>query len=510
MADGETSFGALLRSCRMAVGLTQEDLAGRSGLSVRAISNLERGLVTRPRRSSVMRLAHGLRLPGKDVQRLLEARRSATAVAVPGRPSPRERTHAAIARPRQLPRPAPHLLGRAAQFAALDAVLARVGTAVTSEIVAITGPAGVGKSALALRWAHGVADQFPHGQLYIDLHGFSVGPPVPPAEALARFLRALGVEAHRIPTEVAEAASLFRSVLAKRRVLLVLDNAANADQVRPLLPSGPACLVVVTSRDRLTGLVALDGAHSLPLDVLDPESATELLARAIGRSRAAAEPQALAELAARCGYLPLALAVAAATVAHHARLTLAEHAARLRLLQSDANRNELRTAFDASYNRLPPDARRLFRRLGLVDAAEVTAELAAALVDEPVSRTMTLLDDLCALHLVECVGVGRYRLSRLLGQYAAERALADDSPRARRRAIQRLDARADDPTTAATVEVPSPSNQVSVQPVLARGNQRFQRRPDVVGNGMGGQRGRLGDAAGLGDTDHSGRNSWVP
>jgi hypothetical protein len=155
---------------------------------------------------------------------------------------------------------------------------------------------------------------------------------VPPVEALAQFLRALGVEAHRIPAEVAEAACLFRTVLAKRRVLVVLDNAADADQVRPLLPSNPACLVVITSRDRLSGLVALDGAHGLTLDVLDPESGAELLARAIGPARAGAEPQALAEIAARCGYLPLALGVAAATVAHHPRLTLTEHAARLRPL----------------------------------------------------------------------------------------------------------------------------------------------------------------------------------
>jgi transcriptional regulator with XRE-family HTH domain len=438
MADGETSFGALLRSCRMAVGLTQEDLAGRSGLSVRAISNLERGLVARPRRSSVIRLAHGLRLPNRELQRLLEARVSATAIAVPSPPRPRTRTPGAVARPRQLPRPAPYLVGREKELAALDEVLARVGSAVTSEIVAITGPAGVGKSALALQWAQKVADQFPHGQLYIDLHGFSVGPPVSSAEALAQFLRALGVEASRIPSEAAEAACLFRSVLAKRRVLLVLDNAASADQVRPLLPSGSACLVVVTSRDRLTGLVGLDGAHSLALDVLDPAAATEMLARAIGPARAAAEPQALAELSARCGYLPLALAVAAATVAHHPRLTLAEHAARFRPLQSGDSGNDLRTALDVSYHRLPPDARRLFRRLGLVGSAEVTVAAAAALIDESVVRTMALLDELCAIHLIECVGVDRYRLPDLLSQYAIERAHVDDSPRARRRARQRL------------------------------------------------------------------------
>jgi transcriptional regulator with XRE-family HTH domain len=446
MADAETSFGALLRSCRVAVGLTQEDLAGQSGLSVRAISNLERGLVGRPRRSSVVRLAHALRLPSRDVQRLLAARSPTAGGAPPELLRERDRAPRAVARPRQLPRPAPHFVGRTRELAVLNAVAARVGHAVTCEMVVVTGPPGVGKSALALRWAHGVADRFPHGQLYIDLHGFSVGSPLSPAEALAQFLRALGVEAHRIPTGEAEAACLFRSVLAKRRVLLVLDNAASADQVRPLLPSGPGCLVVVTSRDRLAGLVARDGAHRLTVDGLGPAEATELLTQAIGAQRAAAEPQALAELGARCGYLPLALGVAAATIAHHPRLTLAEHAARLRPLPGDDHRSELRIAFDVSYHRLDPLARRLFRRIGLAGPVEVTPSAAAALADVPVVRATALLDDLCAVHLIECVGAGRYRLPELLARYAAERAHADDSPQARRRAAQRLAAIPPDPS----------------------------------------------------------------
>ncbi len=439
MADVVGSFGARLRSCRAAAGLSQEDLAVRSGLSVRAISNLERDRVARPRESTVALLADALRLNDGERLRLLAARSGGSQLET----STYEVARPPATRPRQLPRQAPHFVGREWELAALDAAVAsppaRAGGVATSEIIAITGPAGVGKTALALRWAYRVADRFPDGHLYVDLRGFAAGPPVAPVDALTHILLALGADASRLPQQTDQLACLFRTMSATLRMLIVLDNIADADQVRPLLPPNPGSLVLATSRDRLAGLVAVDGAHALPLNVLDVQAAVGLIASLVGPEPVALDPDGAARLARRCGLLPLALRVAAARIAQAPHLSLREHAERLNLLQgAEDSLATVRSALDATYRHLPPPTRRLFRLLGLAPDVEVTVAMAAALADETFAQATAHLERLTAVHLMESTASGRYRLTELLRHYAVERCRTDETRRARRRATHRL------------------------------------------------------------------------
>jgi hypothetical protein len=210
--------------------------------------------------------------------------------------------------PAQLPGVVSGFVGRVAELAVLDAALA---AADRPRLLVVSGTAGVGKTALATHWAHRVRDRFPDGQLHLDLRGFAPGGAVPTAEAVRAALDALQVPADRVPTSAAAQAGLLRSLLADRQVLLVLDNARDAEQVRPLLPGTPGCLVLVTSRNPLPGLAAIEGARPVPLDLLDGPAALRLLAGRIGADRVAAEPAAADRLVARCAGLPLALAVVA-------------------------------------------------------------------------------------------------------------------------------------------------------------------------------------------------------
>jgi tetratricopeptide (TPR) repeat protein len=311
-------------------------------------------------------------------------------------------------------------------------------------ISAIDGTAGVGKTALAVHWAHRVRDRFPDGQLYVNLRGFAAGPPVAAIDALAGFLRALGLAEERIPVHVEEAAALFRSLLAGRRVLVVLDNAVDAAQVRPLLPAGGGCLALVTSRSRLAGLVARDGATRINLDVLAVEEAGALLARILGSERVAREPDAVAGLAHACAYLPLALRIAAANLLDRADLDIGDYVAdllkgdRLAALEVDGDAEAaVKTTFDLSYARLDPHAQRLFRCIGLVTGPDVTVEAAAALTGTPAQQARRLLDRLAAAHLLDQATTGRYTCHDLLRLYAAERA-GDDPAAERQAALQRL------------------------------------------------------------------------
>jgi DNA-binding SARP family transcriptional activator/tetratricopeptide (TPR) repeat protein len=331
--------------------------------------------------------------------------------------------------PAQLPADAAGFAGRAGALAALDAHGDGPGTAVV--ISAITGTAGVGKTALAVRWARRVRDRFPDGQLYLDLRGYAAGSPVAPPEALTRFLRALGVPAERLPVDAEEAAALYRSRLADRRVLIVLDNAANAEQVRPLLPGSPGCLVVVTSRDTLTGLVAKEGARRITLNVLDPAEARALLAGMLGAARVAEEPAAVAELCRVCGFLPLALRIAAANLITLPGKGIAGYVGELRErgrlneLAVDGQNGAVRVAFDVSYAKLEPLARKLFRQLGLVAGPDFTLDSAIALTGEPAMAVRRSLGQLAAAHLVHQPTAGRYQLHDLLRDYAAELAARD-------------------------------------------------------------------------------------
>jgi DNA-binding SARP family transcriptional activator len=372
--------------------------------------------------------------------------------------------------PAQLPPAVPAFTGRKDQLKQLAELLpGHDGTAAAPVVIcAIAGTAGVGKTALAVHWAHQVRDRFTDGQLYVNLRGHAQAPPIRPIEALAGFLHALRVPAEQVPVELDQAAALYRTLLADKRMLVVLDNVGSAEQARPLLPASPGCLVLITSRDRLGGLVARDGARRVTLDVLSPEEATALLARIIGAERAGAEPEAVAELARLCAYLPLALRIAAASLTDHPHRSIAGHCAflaaddRLDTLEVDGDEETaVRAAFELSYRALPAEVRRVFRLLGLVPGPEVTAEAAAALAGTSPQRAARLLDRLAGAHLLDRrdgVGSGspggsgsvagsgaspagsgeRYAFHDLLRLYAGERVREEDSEEERAAAAGRL------------------------------------------------------------------------
>jgi DNA-binding SARP family transcriptional activator/Flp pilus assembly protein TadD len=348
--------------------------------------------------------------------------------------------------PAQLPATPAHFVGRGGELKQLDALLPR-GDGGPSAILltAIDGSGGVGKTALAVYWAQQIRDRFPDGQLYINLHGYSTIAPLRPIDALARFLRALDVPAQKIPSDLDEAASLYRSLLADRRMLVLLDNAHTPHQVRPLLPGTPGSLTLITSRDRLSGLVARDGMPRVNLDVLTAAESVTLLERIIGTDRVAAEPQAAAALAAAGAYLPLALRVTAAQLADHPTRRLADHLAQLRegnrlaTLEIDGDEDaSVRATFDLSYAALPAQAQRLFRVLGLAPGPDFTADTAATLLDTTPDHAGPLLDLLANAHLIQQHAPGRYTFHDLLRLYAKHRAEAEDPDPDRRRALRRL------------------------------------------------------------------------
>jgi DNA-binding SARP family transcriptional activator len=312
-------------------------------------------------------------------------------------------------------------------------------------ITAIVGPAGVGKTALALHWAVEIADRFPDGQLYVDLRGYAPGPPMAPAEALGRFLRALGLAAGLVPAGVEEAAALYRSVLAGRRMLVLIDNARDAEQARALLPGSPGSLVVVTSRDRLDGLVVRDGARRHQVGPMPRREARALLAGILGNRRLAAEPAAAADLARICGYLPLALRVVATNLAARPERGLAEHVAELATVEPLAglvadgdDQTGVRAALDQSYGRLDPADRRTFRLLGLLSGLVVGAPAVATLTGADIEQAGRTLRRLAAVHLVEERPGGGYRLTELVSAYARQLCERQDSGWVRAAALRRL------------------------------------------------------------------------
>jgi tetratricopeptide (TPR) repeat protein len=310
----------------------------------------------------------------------------------------------------------------------------------------VSGTAGVGKTALAVHWAQRVAGRFPDGQLYVNLRGYDPsGSVLDPTEALRGFLDALGVPPDRIPAGQDARASRYRSLLAGRRILLVLDNARDADQVRPLLPGAPGCLAVVTSRRSLTGLVAAEGARPLVLDLLTTAEARDLLAHRIGATRAAAEPAAVAQLLGRCAGLPLALAIVAARTATQPRVPLATLAAelantsgRLDAFAGDDAATDIRTVFFWSYRTLGPAAARLFRLLGLHPGPDLATPAAASLAGVPPGEAQALLAELVHAHLVTEHRPGRYSLHDLLRVYAGELVVAEEPADERHAATHRL------------------------------------------------------------------------
>jgi len=382
--------------------------------------------------------------PGPDLRGLQQA-------VLDGRPLPPLRplpapsaTPAAV--PAQLPGDVPGFAGRGEHLARLDALLADAAEAPTAVVIsAVSGTAGVGKTALAVHWAHRVAARFPDGQLYVNLRGFDPGGRVmAPAEAVRRFLDALGVPAERIPSDLDAQAALYRSLLAGKRMLVVLDNARDAAQARPLLPGTPTALALVTSRSQLSSLIAIDGAHPLTLDLLSEDEAGQLLARRLGPGRVAAEPQSVEEIIAFCARLPLALTIATAR-AEQTEFPLATLAAeladargRLDALSAGDPVSEVRGVFSWSYQALTPAAAWLFRLLGLHPGPDVSAAAAASLAALPTAETRRLLAELTWASLLAEHTPGRYTFHDLLRAYAADLAHTQDPADHRRAALGRL------------------------------------------------------------------------
>ena len=350
-------------------------------------------------------------------------------------------------RPWQLPAAIRDFTGRVGDVAALDTLLHEVDAKPAAVVIsAIDGAAGIGKTTLAVYWAHRVRDRFPDGALYANLRGYGPGAPAQPGEVLEGFLRALGVPAARIPDDLGQRSGLYRSVLDGHRVLIVLDNANAAGQVRPLLPGSAGSLAVVTSRASLTGLVIGQGAARVNLDLLPQDEALALLGGIVGPERAAAEPAALEVIAAACARLPLALRVAGQRAASRPRLSLADVAeeladqrSRLDALSDPGDEETaVRTVFSWTYTALPPRRARLFRLLGAHPGVQIDVYAAAALADTSLTDARRELEALAAVHLLEPVARDRYLAHDLLRAYAAELSEKHDSETERHQATLRL------------------------------------------------------------------------
>jgi DNA-binding SARP family transcriptional activator/tetratricopeptide (TPR) repeat protein len=365
---------------------------------------------------------------------VLQAAHQAILGGVPQRPAD-GRTAAAV--PAQLPLDVPDFVGRQAEQRRMDEVVRDGGGQPTAtSVIVVSGTAGVGKSALVVHWGHRVRRLFPDGQLYVDLLGFDPGgAALSPAEALRGFLTALRVPAEQIPYGLETRAALYRSLLADRQVLVVLDNAVSEREVRPLLPGAPRCLVVVASRNHLPGLVAGEGARPVELGVLHPAEARDLLGRRLGERRSSAEPAAVDEIVVACAGLPLALTVAAARAMIRPELTLARLAGQLSDARSgldafaeDDEATDVRAVLSWSYRALDAPQARLLRLVGLHAGPDVPAPAAAALLGEPVETAERRIRALVRAHLLTEYPPGRYAMHDLLRAYATELVHTTETP----------------------------------------------------------------------------------
>jgi tetratricopeptide (TPR) repeat protein/transcriptional regulator with XRE-family HTH domain len=430
-ASGTVARRQRLVQRRKALGLTQEALAELIAVGRSTVVRWERG-ESEPLPWIRPKLAWALKVSVDLLESLLAA----------------DEQRGDTATPRQLPAAVADFTGRAVELQELTQVLeaARASRPGTVVISVIGGMAGVGKTALALHWAHRVAGLFPGGQLYVNLRGFDPsGTSVTAPEAIRGFLNALGVAPERVPASPEAQAGLYRSLLADRRMLIVLDNARDEQQVRPLLPACAGTLVLVTSRSQLTGLAATDGARLLSLDVLAHGEATELLAARIGPGRAAAQPRAVGEIAALSACLPLAVAIAAARAATRPSLPLAALASELRnasgrldALDAGDPAASVRAVFSWSVRHLSPGAARMFRLLGIHPGPDISGPAAASLAGCDPARARRDLSELARAHLITERADGRYAFHDLLRAYAAEQAHDTDGEPERVAAIGRV------------------------------------------------------------------------
>ncbi|MFI7120444.1 ATP-binding protein [Amycolatopsis sp. NPDC049868] len=422
---------SLLGEARREAGLTQEELAERTGLTVRSISNIERGRVARPRRHSVEALALGLGLQGEQANRFL--RHYCPDAVTPTRTP-------VVSVPAQLPSGITSFVGRQREIDALDALR---GEAAGGGVVlaVLEGMAGVGKTSLAVQWAQRVKQDFPDGQLFANLRGYGPGAPADPGEVLRSFLRALGVPVADVPADLDDRAASLRSVLAGRSVLIVLDNARSADQVRPLLPGHAGCAVVVTSRVALHGLTISADAHRVPVPLLTERESFSLLDRLAGNGRRFADRTALADMVSGCGGLPLALRIVGERLAHNRNLanvasTMRSAGGRLTALTTEEKATSLPSVLSWSYDALPGDVASGLRLLGLHPGPHWDSTAAAALLGTDPAETHRLLDALADSHLLLAHRAdGRFEFHDLVREYARGR--ADEEPAQRRSAALR-------------------------------------------------------------------------
>ena len=421
----EASFGALLRKLRAGAGLTQEQLAEAAQLSYRSISDLERGINLTPRKETMRLLADALHLAGVE--------RDAFEAAAQGhvRHSTKSATEAVgglAAATRTLPRDSSSFTGRESELRPLITAGSQIAQAGrTVGIYAVGGMAGIGKTMFAVHAAHLLADRFPDGQIFLPLHGHTPGQqPVDPAEALASLLQTAGVAAQQVPHGLEARARLWRDYLSGKRMLIVLDDAARSDQVRPLLPGTAGSLVLITSRRHLT---ALEDAHAVSLDILPPADAAELFVR-LARSGLSPGDPAVAEITRLSGYLPIALGMLARQMHHHPGWTVGGLAADLaatrdRLELMTAEDVSVTAAFDLSYQDLDGDLQQTFRLLGLQLGTEIDVYAAAALTGQDLTTARRHLEALYDQHLLIEPSRGRYRMHDLIREHARALAAAD-------------------------------------------------------------------------------------
>lgn len=416
--------GSLLRIWRERALMTQEELAERASLNVRTVRRFEGGRGEhRPQSASIRKLVDALDLAPAERATFV------TALGDTGRRAAREtgtgaiRVHAVETPspgvvPRQLPATPPLFTGRARELVEIE----QMADPAALSIILVDGMPGIGKTALALEAAHRLVGHYPDGQIYVDLHGYARDtPPVEPAEALDRVLWSLGVPGDQVPPDLDDRAALYRSRLAGRRLLILLDNAPSEAHVAPLVPGTPGCLLLVTSRRRLSGL---DHTHAVSLDLLSLRTSVEVLAIAARDERLGREQREhLAEVAELCGRLPLALRIAAARLRSRPTWTVAHLVERLRdhdnrLAELEAGQRSVTASLDLSYAQLAPDQQKAYARLGLHPGSDFDLETAAALTGASLPKTQQLLDDLLDAHLLQEPVPGRYRFHDLIRSHA--------------------------------------------------------------------------------------------
>jgi tetratricopeptide (TPR) repeat protein/transcriptional regulator with XRE-family HTH domain len=429
----KTSFAVLLRQLRVQAQLTQEELAERAKLSPRSISDLERGVHNTPRRDTTQLLALALGLTGLAKEEFEAVARGSAGPAGDREPVPPAVGVAAATR--TLPRDVSSFTGREAELRQLvETVAGHAQAGWLASIYAIGGMAGIGKTAFAVHAAHQLAPRFPDGQIFLPLHGHTPGhQPVAATDALASLLQTAGMAAQQIPSGLEPRTRIWRDYLAGKRMLLLFDDAAGQEQIRPLLPGTAGSLVLVTSRRHLT---ALEDAQAISLDILKPDAAISFLIRVAGRPELSAGDAAVADIARLCGYLPLAVGMLGRQLHHHPAWTAAKLAAELADAQDrrlDMMRTEdlsVAAALDLSYQDLTDSQQLLFRRLGLHPGVEIDAYAAAALGCHPLAEARTLLAALYDHYLLTELTWGRYRFHDLVGEHAralvARDSLADN------------------------------------------------------------------------------------